>query len=199
MSKAAAAPRLTGKLAKAFRFALAAHEGQTRKGTNVPYLSHPMAVASLVLERGGSQDQAAAARLHDTVEDCGVSYGLLARSFGAPVMRIVKDCTDSETTPKPPWMRRKLAYIKHVKACHPRSLLVSAADKLHNASSIVRDVRRGGKSVWKRFNAEPSQILWYYGALLRQFQRRRADAPEGFAILVDELGAAVRQLRELPC
>ena len=102
--------RLSEKLARAFAFAQRAHGGQTRKGTSIPYLSHPMAVASIVLEYGGSEDQAAAALLHDTVEDCGVTYEQLSGEFGPAVARIVKDCTDAETLPKPPWRERKERY-----------------------------------------------------------------------------------------
>jgi (p)ppGpp synthase/HD superfamily hydrolase len=136
-TRRSAPPRLTDKLAKAFRLALKAHAGQ------IPYLSHPMAVASIVLEHGGTEDQAVAALLHDTVEDCGVTCARIARGFGPAAARMVKDCTDPETSPKLPWKERKRRYLERLRS----SLLVSAADKLHNARAIVGDVRHEGKKV----------------------------------------------------
>jgi GTP pyrophosphokinase len=191
-------PRLTEKLAQALRFARKAHEGQTRKGTAIPYVSHPMAVASIVLEHGGTQDQAVAALLHDTVEDCGVKYPTITRLFGPAVARMVKDCTDSETFPKPPWKQRKKGYLEQLRSLRdPRSLLVSAADKLHNSRAIVGDVKREGKKVWRRFNAAPGEILWYYESLLVVFRKRSAEVPGQFRRLVQELDAVVREMKEL--
>ena len=198
ISRRAAPPTLSAKLAKAFRFAQKAHGKQTRKGTSIPYLSHPIAVASIVLEYGGSEDQAVAALLHDTVEDCGTTYASITREFGPAAARIVKDCTDAETIPKPPWKERKVRYINHLRhESGARSLIVSAADKLHNAKAINRDVRQQGKSVWGRFSAKPSEIVWYYESLFKIFRTRAPEAPGPFRLLVQELGAAVKEMKTL--
>ena len=190
--------KLTAKLGKAFTFAQKAHGKQVRKGTAIPYVSHPMAVASIVLEHGGSEDQAVAALLHDTVEDCGVSYAQLTRAFGPAATRIVKDCTDADTLPKPPWKERKVRYLEHLRrASGPRSLIVSAADKLHNAQAIVRDVKRHGKGVWGRFSAPPSEIAWYYLTLVAIYKARAAELPSEFRLLVRELEAVVKELKAL--
>lgn len=191
-------PRLSDKLAKAFQFAQIAHGRQVRKGTAIPYLSHPMAVSAITLEHGGTEDQASAALLHDTVEDCGVTYQQISRRFGHVVARIVRDCTDAETIPKPPWKERKVRYIEHLERSDARSLLVSAADKLHNARAIVTDVKRDGNKVWKRFNASPAEILWYYESLHRVFRKRRAEGGGAFKRLTSELGAIVAEMRALP-
>ncbi|MBI3551843.1 MAG: HD domain-containing protein [Elusimicrobia bacterium] len=191
-------PQLTGRFSKALTFARKAHAGQVRKGSKVPYLSHPMAVASIVLDYGGSEDEAIAALLHDTIEDCGATHEGLKKRFGAKVAGIVRDCSDSFTTPKPPWLERKTLYIGHLEGGHGRAaLLVSAADKLHNARAIVHDVRHFGKKVWRKFNARPQAILWYYESLLKVFKRRRREAPAGFSTLVLELETAVDALRRL--
>jgi (p)ppGpp synthase/HD superfamily hydrolase len=171
-------PRVSSRLARALRGALKAHGAPTRKGTTIPYVSHLLAVASLVLDYGGSEDPVVAALRHATVEDCGVSYAQLRRQFGAPVARIVKDCTDAETFPKPPWKARKQRYIDHLRrAHHPSALRVSAADKLHNARAIVHDVKHHGQAVWKRFHAAPAEILWYYQSLCAIFRRRARSCP----------------------
>jgi GTP pyrophosphokinase len=191
-------PLLSTRLAQAFRFALQAHGAQMRKGTTIPYVSHLMAVASLVLDYGGSEDQAVAALLHDTVEDCGVSYARLRRQFGAPVARIVKDCTDAETFPKPPWKARKQRYIDHLRSGrHAPSLLVSAADKLHNARAIVHDVKHHGKAVWKRFHAAPHEILWYYQSLCAIFRQRAGEVSPDFHLLVQELAGTIKEMKRL--
>jgi GTP pyrophosphokinase len=191
-------PLLSNRVAKAFQFALKAHGAQTRKGTTIPYVSHLMAVASLVLDYGGSEDQVVAALLHDTVEDCGVTYGLLTRRFGAPVARMVKDCTDAETFPKPPWKARKQRYIDHLRhSHHAPSLLISAADKLHNARAIVHDVKYHGKKVWKRFHAAPAEILWYYESLCAIFRRRAGEVSPDFRLLLRELTEVVNEMKRL--
>lgn len=190
-------PTLTTRFTRAFGFAYHAHLDTVRKGTGIPYLSHPMAVAAIVFEHGGSEDQAIAALLHDTVEDCGVRYETLAAEFGPAVARIVKDCTDAETDPKPPWKERKVRYIEHIRKADPASLLVSAADKLHNARAIVHDVKLHGAGVWKRFNTTPDEILWYYDSLVRAFRKRSAHLTDGFRHLLASLEAEVSQMRSL--
>lgn len=192
-------PTLTTRLARAFGFAYHAHLDTVRKGTEIPYISHPMAVAAIVFEHGGSEDQAIAALLHDTVEDCGVRYETLAAEFGPAIARIVKDCTDAETDPKPPWKERKARYIEHIRKADPASLLVSAADKLHNARAIVHDVKLHGAVVWKRFKEPtPAEILWYYKSLVRAFRKRSAHLTDGCRDLLDCLEAKVSQMSSLP-
>ena len=191
-------PRLSRRVARAFAFALQAHGTQTRKGTTIPYISHVLAVASLVLDYGGTENQVVAALLHDTVEDCGVTYAQIQRQFGAPVARIVKDCTDAETIPKPPWKARKQRYIDHLRhGHHAPSLLVSAADKLHNARAIVHDVKHQGKAVWRRFHAGPDEILWYYQSLCAIFRRRAKEVSPAFRLLVQELDGTVKEMKAL--
>ena len=197
-SRRKGASQLSNRVARAFAFALQAHGTQTRKGTTIPYLSHVMAVASLVLDYGGAENQVVAALLHDTVEDCGVTYAQIRRQFGAPVARIVKDCTDAETFPKPPWKARKQRYIDHLRrGHHAPSLLVSAADKLHNARAIVHDVKHQGKAVWKRFHAAPAEILWYYQSLCAIFRRRAKEVSPAFRLLVQELDGTVKEMKNL--
>jgi GTP pyrophosphokinase len=181
----------------ALKFASASHRGQMRKGTSTPYIAHPLGVASIAMEFGAAEAQAIAALLHDTMEDCGVTRAEIERRFGPDVARIVADCTDSTTHPKPPWKARKEKYIAHVATVKPDVLLVSAADKLHNARAIVRDVRNDGKGVWKRFSQDPDKVVWYYRSLLKEFSARRKEAAPGFALLLRELESEIEAMDEL--
>src|ERR1700681_3350001 len=168
------APKLGLGLQRAFRYAAEKHAGQTRKKTAVPYLSHLMAVASLVLEAGGDEEMAIAALLHDVVEDCGGMPRLreVRTQFGPRVAKIVEGCTDSFGDPKPEWMERKKNYLCEVKDADAETRLVSAADKLHNVRTILADYRRDGESIWTRFSGKKDGTLWYYRALSDEYRRR---------------------------
>ena len=182
------------RLQRAFRYAAEKHAGQTRKQTAVPYLSHLMAVASLVLEAGGDEDMAIAALLHDVVEDCGGMPRLreVRKQFGPRVAKIVEGCTDSFGEPKLEWMERKKGYLGEVKHADVEARLVSAADKLHNVRTILADYRQDGESVWKRFSGKKEGTLWYYRALSSEYQRRQPNRiTRELEIVVAELERAV--------
>jgi (p)ppGpp synthase/HD superfamily hydrolase len=185
-------PALGPRLQHAFRYAAEKHAGQTRKQTSIPYLSHLMAVASLVLEAGGDEDLAIAALLHDVVEDCGGEPTLrdIEKKFGSRVAKIVEGCTDTVEDPKPLWRKRKEDYLRELKDADSDTRLVSAADKLHNARSILTDYRQHGETIWSRFNGRKDGTLWYYRALRDEFQR----TPNR---LTDELEIAVAGLEQL--
>ena len=184
-------PQLTTRFDEAFRYAHEVHDGQTRKGTQAPYLSHLMGVASIVLDDGGSEDEAIGALLHDAAEDHGGRERLadIRARFGDVVARIVEDCTDSWETPKAPWLERKREYIQHARRLPPMSLRVSAADKVHNAYAILRDLRNMGEEVWSRFSASADDVIAYYESLVRAFREA------GGGNLVDELDRIVRGIQ----
>jgi GTP pyrophosphokinase len=169
------------------------HASQTRKGKNVPYVAHLLAVASLVLEAGGDEDEAIAALLHDAIEDQGDKITLedIGSCFGEKVAAIVASCTDSTTVPKPPWRARKQTYIAHLKDASTSARLVSIADKLHNARSILADYRLLGEAVWGRFNGGKQGTLWYYRALVDAFQE------SGPIPLLKELDRVVSEIERL--
>jgi (p)ppGpp synthase/HD superfamily hydrolase len=169
-------------MAKAFALAARLHRSDVRKGTAVPYLAHPMAVAVLVLEHGGTDEQAAAALLHDVVEDHGGRPRLaeIATDISPGVAAIVEDCSDAfvdEGAAKPPWRERKEQYLAHLRDAPASSLLVSCADKLHNARAIVTDARAIGPALWDRFNASPADLVWYYRTLSATFTSRLTTDP----------------------
>lgn len=164
---------LTSRFRSAVQFGLELHEVQLRKGTQIPYSAHLMAVTALVLEDGGDEDQAIAAFLHDAVEDQGGQSTLdeIRRRFGEPVARIVDACTDTYEQPKPPWRGRKEKYLEHLSSASQAALRVSLADKVHNGWSIVRDLRQSGDQIWTRFNGGKEGTLWYYRSLLEVFKK----------------------------
>jgi GTP pyrophosphokinase len=184
------AVKLGPRFLKAFLFAVEKHAGQVRKASTTPYIAHLMGVASLALEFGGDEDISIAALLHDVVEDCGGAAMLreVKRRFGTRVAKIVDGCTDSDTFPKPPWRERKENYLRHLKSADADTRLVSAADKLNNVRSILSDYRVVGESIWERFNGRREGTLWYYRALLKEFQRGKPNR------LVREFELAVREL-----
>lgn len=183
-------PHLGARLQRAFRYAAEKHAGQTRKQTAVPYLSHLMAVAGLVLEAGGDEDMAIAALLHDVVEDCGGMPRLreIRKVFGPRVAKIVEGCTDSFGEPKVEWVERKKDYLREVKHADAETRLVSASDKLHNVRTILADYRQDGEAIWSRFSGKKDGTLWYYRALSDEYQRRGPNR------ITSELELAVAEL-----
>lgn len=186
---------LSRRFDDALVYARQLHAAQLRKGTAVPYVAHLLAVTAIVLEHGGGEDESIAALLHDAVEDQGgaSTRAEIRRRFGETVVAIVDGCTDAETIPKPPWRERKEAYIAHIAGASASVRLVSAADKLHNAGSILADYRRLGESLWGRFNGRREGTLWYYRALVDAF--RAADF--GSTALLDELERTVGEIERL--
>ena len=186
-------PTLGPRLQRAFRYAAEKHEGQTRKQTAVPYLSHLMAVASLVLEAGGDEKMAIAALLHDVVEDCGGMPRLreIRKLFGRRVAHIVEGCTDSFGEPKAGWVERKKDYLREVTHADAETRLVSASDKLHNIRTILADYRTDGEAIWARFSGKKEGTLWYYRALSDEYQRCGANRT------TRELELAVAELETL--
>jgi GTP pyrophosphokinase len=168
------------------------HRNQVRKGSAVPYITHLLAVAAIVGENGGSEDEAIAALLHDAIEDQGgtATEQLIRAQFGDTVADVVRACTDADSVPKPPWRQRKEAYLAHLPSASRSALLVSIADKVHNARSIVHDLRHQGELVWRKFTGGKEGSLWYYRSLCAVYQSR-GDAPARlvaeFCRLVDEM------------
>lgn len=188
----------TERLLRAFDVAARLHASQRRKGSGVPYLAHPMAVAALVLDYGGDEDAAIAGLLHDALEYTGDTAAARAAVglFGPRVLATVEGCIDGVPGAdgrKEPWRVRKERYLAHLAAADGPVLLVSAADKLHNTRSMLADLRRVGDALWLRFNASPDEILWYHRALVEVMRANPAHDPH----LVAELARAVEELSDL--
>ena len=181
------------KFEEALPYAARLHRDQTRKGTDTPYVTHLLAVAAIVGENGGTEDETVAALLHDAPEDRGGRKRLedIRDRFGDVVARIVDGCTDTYENPKPAWRPRKEAYVAHVAQAPPSVQLVSAADKLHNARSILADLRALGDDLWERFTGGKDGTLWYYRALVEAYARNGANP------VVEELDRVIREIEAL--
>jgi len=184
---------LSERFTEALIFATTLHANQVRKGSGVPYVTHLLGVASIALEYGANEDEAIAALLHDAVEDQGGAKTReeIRRRFGDNVTAIVDGCTDTEIIPKPPWRERKEAFIASISTASLSVLLVSAADKLHNSRSILKDYRELGDLVWQRFKGGKEGSLWYYRSLLEVYRKVY------FSPLIDELERVVSELESL--
>ena len=181
------------RLQEAFTYASDLHADQKRKDTNIPYLSHLLGVASIVLVHGGDEDETIAALLHDAVEDQGGLPTLeeIRKRFGDRVAQIVEGCTDADAIPKPPWRERKEKYIAHLREANASVRRVSAADKLYNSRAILTDYRVIGERLWKRFTGGKEGTFWYYRTLANTY--REVGPPE----LADEIRRVVAELEEL--
>jgi (p)ppGpp synthase/HD superfamily hydrolase len=188
------------RLAEALLFALGKHGHQTRKGTAIPYVTHLLAVAALVGESGGTEEEMVAALLHDTVEDGGGAPVLeeIRQRFGQGVADIVDACTDDDSgAEKAPWLERKRFHLEHLAKAPLDVLRVACADKLHNAMAIARDFRDQGPVVFQRFRGDRDGTLWYYRSLARIFGALVLDEPEldpGFRSMIRDLRETVAGL-----
>ena len=177
---------LTPRFTQALEYSVLHHKDQVRKSTDIAYISHPLGVASIILEAGGSEDEAIAGLLHDVPEDCGGQVRLdeIRSMFGENVARIVEACSDTlveDRSTKAAWIVRKQSHLDHLRDQADASiLLVTAADKLHNARAIAADKLVMGEAIWTRFiKDEPDVakkrelVLWYYNAVGNLVEEKR--------------------------
>ena len=188
--------QLSKRFDRAVEFARKAHKKQPRKGTEIPYFSHLLGVTSLVLEIGGSEDHAIAAMLHDVVEDCGgrPMLELVREEFGDDVARIVWANSDTDAKPKPPWRARKQAYLDSLPLKARDELLISLADKLHNARATLLDHRQLGDQIWPRFKEGRESQLWYYDELVKGFDARADELGPQCAAKLDDFRRTIAEL-----
>ena len=183
----------------ALGFAHRLHQKQVRKGSGVPYISHLLAVAGLVLEHGGTEKEAIAALLHDAAEDQGgeKTLAMICELYGSEVASIVRECSDSleqDPSKKAPWKERKIWYLNQLHAKSQSAKLVTAADKLHNARTIWADLRLQGPEVWERFQGKREGMLWYLDAVARELSRDSEGSRQD--PLLWELDEVVERLEE---
>jgi (p)ppGpp synthase/HD superfamily hydrolase len=191
------------RFARAVEWVSELHGEQRRKGTDVPYVAHLLEVAALVLEDGGSENEAIAALLHDAIEDAQVKPKKIRRRFGRKVARIVKGCTETLDGELPSrsgkhrgaatWRARKEESLAHLRDPETPTpvLRVRTADTLANARSIVADLRRHGPETWQRFHAGAVDQLWYHRSVAIVLGHRHPGP------LSDELRATVREMEQL--
>jgi (p)ppGpp synthase/HD superfamily hydrolase len=177
---------------EAATYAARVHAGQLRAGTEEPYMEHLLRVASLVIDDGGSEEEAIAALLHDAPEERGGRARLwdIRRRFGPRVTEIVDALTDTYENPRPPWRARKEHYVTHL-ADAPGALRVSLADKLDNVRALARDYRAQGEELWPRSGKSRDDVRWYYRTLAERFSVLRPGR------LAAEFSQAVSELKDL--
>jgi len=168
---------LSDRFNDALEYAFELHRTQFRKGSKTPYIAHLLAVAALVIETGGNEDEAIAGLLHDAPEDQGGAATLsqIQALFGDKVAAIVDGCTDTYENPKPPWRERKERYLDHLAGVSEQVRRVSLADKLHNSAAILRDYQQLGEAIWDRFSGGKDGTLWYYHSLVKIFKKSGND------------------------
>ena len=168
---------LSDRFITAVSYATTLHRNQVRKSTNIPYICHPLGVASLLIEAGADEDQVIAGLLHDIAEDCGGEARLadIKQMFGDRVEAIVRGCSDSLTESeesKAPSVERKRIHLAHLETASQEVLTVTAADKLHNARSIATDLEINREILWDRFNLTQSEIISYYKSVYAILKKR---------------------------
>jgi (p)ppGpp synthase/HD superfamily hydrolase len=196
---------LTDRFDRALAFAVGLHREDLRKGSQTPYVAHLLSVCALVLEDGGTEDEAIAALLHDALEDHpdATDRPSIRREYGERVLALVEGCTDTPADysggRKPAWKARKQGYIEHVRHADAGGVRISLADKLHNARAILADYRRIGDALWSRFNVgHPDlvdirrEVLWYYRELAGAFRHAGASG-----YLIEELERTLEEIDQL--
>lgn len=183
----------TARFERALVFANRMHAGQVRKYSGAPYIAHLLGVAAFVLEDGGSEDEAIAAILHDTAEDCGGEDTLedIRQKFGEKIAKIVRECSDTLERPKPPWEERKRNHLEVLRTAMPETIRVMLADKVYNALSLLHALQDSGDQVWHKFKGGKDGTLWYFHEMLAIFRQRHS----GF--MVRELARLIAAIEEI--
>lgn len=158
---------------KAIKFAAKAHEGQVRKATDIPYITHPFAVGMLLQKAKCCEEVIAAGILHDTIEDTSVTYEKLVEEFGQKVANLVQAASEHDKSL--PWKERKLHTIQSLRNTSMDEMKVIVTDKLHNLRSIRKDLIEVGEEVWSRFNRGKSDQHWYYSGIVKALAPRKAE------------------------
>ena len=158
---------------EAIEFAAQAHHGQYRKGTRIPYITHPLNVANILLEYGYPEQLAVAGVLHDTVEDTPVTLAEIRSLFGERVVRLVAGASEPDKAGS--WDKRKQHTIDHLKTAPVDVVVLACADKLDNVRSLRRDYLKLGEALWARFNRPKERQHWYYQSLAQVFITRVED------------------------
>ena len=160
----------------ALEIAAEAHQGQYRKGTDTPYISHPYAVGLLLMEAGCTEAVIIAGILHDTVEDTPLTLDFIREEFGEQVASIVEGCSENKSLR---WRARKTERIEALKTASMEVCLVTCADKLHNLRTIISEYAQIGDAVWERFHGEVADQGWYYRSMTRSLQAHLATVKTG--------------------
>ena len=171
----------------AIRFAAVKHAGQVRKGTDIPYISHPLAVGMMLQKAGEQEEVVAAGILHDTIEDTEATKEEVSGVFGEQVLLLI--LAASEPDKSLPWEERKRHTVLQLASRSREELAIIVADKLHNLRSIRIDLELYGEVVWSRFNRGKEQQAWYYRGMIQALLSRQEELP-----MIEELKQEVERV-----
>lgn len=171
---------------KAIEYAAIAHEGQYRKGTETPYISHPYAVGMILMSYRCSEEVIVAGILHDTIEDTATSLTDIQTEFGDEIAVLVAGASEPDKSVS--WEDRKAHTIDFIKTAPLHMRHVICADKLHNARSILLDYRVVGDDIWRRFKRGRDDQKWYYTSIVESLK-----VSDSFP-MVEELWCVVNEL-----
>lgn len=172
---------------KAILFAAKAHDGQTRKSSDIPYITHPFSVGMILQKENCSDVVIAAGILHDTLEDTFTTYEELKEQFGVSVANLV--LAASEPDKSLTWEERKKHTIERLKDATVEEIQITAADKLHNLRTIQDDFQKFGERVWDRFKRGKGDQHWYYANIVKVISSRRSEVK-----LIQELEKEVEKV-----
>ena len=192
---------ISKKVNLALKVASKAHRDQVRKGTDIPYISHPVAVAMIISKYTTDEDVIVAGILHDILEDVQPSFYSetdMRVDFGDKITEIVKDVSEDKAAgePEKPWIERKKGYLAHLNnLANVEPIIVSAADKIHNLTDMLDEYERVGDELWERFNAPKDDELWFYKTFLEIIQKKAIpeEMKADLGALVNKFGSAVKQ------
>jgi (p)ppGpp synthase/HD superfamily hydrolase len=175
-------------------FATRAHRDQLRKGTDIPYIAHPVHVSVILIRHGFGEDLAISGLLHDVIEDCGVLAEQVAAEFGDEVARLVEAVSEIKAANgvELPWEQRKAEKLARLRVGGPDVAALKAADAIHNARAIIADHGQIGAQIWGRFKRGADQTVGYYRSILEVVRAGLGDHPIALelAATVEELAAA---------
>lgn len=192
---------ISKKVNLALKVASKAHRDQMRKGTDIPYISHPVAVAMIISKYTTDEDVIVAGILHDILEDVQPSFYSetdMRVDFGDKMTEIVKDVSEDKVAgePEKPWIERKKGYLAHLNnLANVEPIIVSTADKIHNLTDMLDEYERVGDELWEKFNAPKDDELWFYKTFLEIIQKKAIpeEMKADLGALVNKLGSAVKQ------
>lgn len=186
-------PAYSARYNAALGLAASAHRSQSRKGSGIPYFTHPVHVSVILLRSGFSEEVAIAGLLHDIVEDQDVPLARIEADFGPIVAEMVAALSErkQENGVKRPWEARKQEALDQLRGASAEAVAVKAADVLHNARSLAEHLVDKGAAAWDDYSRGPQQSLWYYRSVAALVRERL-----GMHALVGELEAAIEHVAQ---
>lgn len=152
------------RIIESYEYAKLHHKGQFRKGTSKPYINHCVEVASILFENGYSEDIVISGMLHDVVEDTKVTILDVEKKFGKKIANIIRNVSENKSS-ELSWSERKVKYLRRLTNTSEESIVVSAADKLHNITETFQEWLEIGDMVFEKFNAGKDSQKWFYRSL----------------------------------